>query len=958
MSTIVFFVTSWGFENGGINSFNHDLCKATAELENRSLNVVCVVPHCSALVAKRARSMRIVIISLDRSAKANSFGANDAHATLELLPEHGVENIDWWVGHDVHTGPIAKTAKELSRKGKLALILHTKPLAYEVYKGDNRGPSAYSKYHHQEELVSSADVVFGVGPRLTAHAHEIQVANNVSNRVVELVPGLADIASSSLATGSAQFRGIAFGRVDSRTDRVKQGRLAVEAFAYMLSRQGNIFGPDPTFTIAGVGKRDASDIMRFAEVKAGRRILIHPLPYTSDRDRLYATLRSQSVSVMPSIHEGFGLSGWESIAAEIPLILSRNSGLFDLISTRLGGPGVGCVFPVDIRGNANSSNIKDIKAIGSALAAVAQDRSSARNNATALKKQLIALNLTWKSTADAFLDGLGLRELPPAAVPHASLAVVSLHQNDHTAVSRNTTKVQLAIARDISSTATRSIRTLSDKEVDKIRSYWSKRSDFLGKADAERDSRQESWIDDLFVESAMANRIIGGDARVVVGRKGSGKSATRIAASTLGSSREHVLTLAVSADEAFADQTISLASGAAFTPTAGTWYRAFAFHFLRSMLSELLSITTTKSIEDGILEWCTVTTFSERAFVSQVGDAARNLIPKLLQAQGINTGYEFARELNRPINFYIDDFDKLYKPGHRAKSIDTIRTALEAVDRLVLSANGPVVTILLREDLWLLCRGGWSYLDKMTDVVDLRWSEDMLKDWLVKRLRKAAAQAMGVSAANLSSISFDNLWRLFFPERIVLENGKDSLGFGYILRRTLYTPRDLYKFITRISEVTNQWPATNNSIIEAERNYANDRLEYLATEFGSLCDGLLSCLNSFSTKTMEIKASDLYKHLRGLISSGEVRLVDSLVEGESEVSLARFLFRIGFLEVRYPDGERWEVRDALRYPDHWKGIRRDDSVRWAVRSIFFRVLESHRRLTPVQRLERSIERKE
>jgi hypothetical protein len=137
-------------------------------------------------------------------------------------------------------------------------------------------------------------------------------------------------------------------------------------------------------------------------------------------------------------------------------------------------------------------------------------------------------------------------------------------------------------------------------------------------------------------------------------------------------------------------------------------------------------------------------------------------------------------------------------------------------------------------------------------------------------------------------------------------------------------------------------PADIRNVEDAEQVFSTDQLEFLKTEFGGLCEGLDVCLQSFTAKRMEIRATDLYKHLNGLIGNAQVRLQPGASDGEDAVALARFLFRIGFLEVRYQqDGERFEVRDAMRYPDHWKSIRKDDAVTWAVRSAFFLALRSH-----------------
>lgn len=157
----------------------------------------------------------------------------------------------------------------------------------------------------------------------------------------------------------------------------------------------------------------------------------------------------------------------------------------------------------------------------------------------------------------------------------------------------------------------------------------------------------------------------------------------------------------------------------------------------------------------------------------------------------------------------------------------------------------------------------------------------------------------------------------------------------------MYTPRSLLSFVKAALEGAQRLPADQLAIEEAEFRYSTNQLEFMKTEFGSLCTGLDICLQSFTSKPLEWIASDLYKHLRGLIGNGQVKLHKGVSEGVDEVALSRFLYRIGFLEVRYPQPDRYEVRDVMRYPEHWRSIRTDDAVKWAVRSAFYNGLKSY-----------------
>lgn len=298
------------------------------------------------------------------------------------------------------------------------------------------------------------------------------------------------------------------------------------------------------------------------------------------------------------------------------------------------------------------------------------------------------------------------------------------------------------------------------------------------------------------------------------------------------------------------------------------------------------------------------------------------------------------------IHLLVDDFDNTENTDTVERiGVRNVQAAIEAADRLSATLNGPSVSLLIREDLWLRCRQDWHYLDKVTNPIWLLWEAHDLKSFLKLRLAEACSQALEEHVSSRHHEGFDALWSLFFPETISLENGQLSMGFTYVLRRTMYTPRDLQTFLSIAISNSSSFPLTEAEIHKAEERFSTERIQYLINEFGTMCSGLAQCLHSFAGHSLQWTTSDLRKHLMGQIGQGSVGLRSQQDGTENAVvSLMRFLFRIGFLEIRMPrdhedrDGE-YEVRDGLRHPDHWRGARVDDSVRWAVRSTFFQALK-------------------
>jgi hypothetical protein len=495
---------------------------------------------------------------------------------------------------------------------------------------------------------------------------------------------------------------------------------------------------------------------------------------------------------------------------------------------------------------------------------------------------------------------------------------------------------------------------LTPTSVAKIRSFWQDAS-FLGDADAEHDAQRPGWLEELFLDFPEIRPGLTGKALVVVGRKGSGKTAIRIAASKQSAlhqlPKRRLETNASADDLVSAYKTICADLGAAVASSSEgsvqAWQRTFVYLILKALAVDLANKPVVGRADDTVRKWALDRGVVGLDWGEWLTSTAKRTLPKV--ARAIDKAVAPTRLTEDAVGqtlastqfvIAVDDFDNVYTAGHRSEGVRLVQTAIEAADRLSRKRDFSFVTLYLREDLWLLCRQNWHYLDKVGNVLDLGWTDKQLKSWTERRLRGAVASALTVDPASVT-VSFDEMWKVFFPLEVKLDNEMRSHGFWYLLRKTMYTPRDLQKILALAHECAREWPTDLNTLPRAEERYAEDRIDFIANEFQHLCEGLSVCLHSFAGKSLEWVATDLHKHLRGLVDSGQVKLAPGAAGGQvDEIALARFLYRIGFLEVRIPQESRYEVRDSVRFPDYWKGIRRDDSVRWAVRSAFFRYLRS------------------
>ncbi|RTR15684.1 hypothetical protein EJ903_22625 [Azospirillum griseum] len=328
--------------------------------------------------------------------------------------------VSWWVGHDVTSGAAALAGPDAGG-GRAALIHHMSYLAYQGAKHDD-GAEAVAKDAEQKTLFRSPGAaLFAVGPLLRDSCRRLA---GDDREPVMLIPGFPDLPT--LRPETDRLVAISFGRMEAASDRIKQGQLSVAAFgAAVKEAMGTSLCPpsmrDPRLYLIGLPEdntQEAQAAFQLAEKHAGRTVNLLPLPFDRDRETLLGRLAEANLAFMLSWHEGFGLTGWEAIAAEVPLILSKKSGLFQLLQETLKGTEDGFVSAIDVegrRGNRNAPNYTkaDLRNVKNAILTASNNIGSFQNRAKQLKSRLQEkLVCRWDHTGRQFLEGLGIDGAP------------------------------------------------------------------------------------------------------------------------------------------------------------------------------------------------------------------------------------------------------------------------------------------------------------------------------------------------------------------------------------------------------------------------------------------------------------------------------------------------------------------------------------------------------------------
>ncbi len=404
MTLLIFIADGWGAKFGGINSFNYDLCLAIPEVLDDNYKAVCITKEAThnEITFAKGKGLEIIV--------TGNIDFDSDTIIIEEINKRYEAFEKWWIGHDIKTGFRAiECAKRTG--GKSVIIHHMNYGSYYIHmSGDAEKTEA--KQNQQEQLLFEADKVFSVGPKLKKSAEDlIKIKDENSKKTVtELIPGLAAI--NPIKGQLNKFTAITFGRLSDETNVIKQVKLAVAAFSDIYGKEIESFGNDAEVYAIGLNnddlKKAQSDLRKFASKFAQRLVSTKGLPYTDDREVLFKHLRTSSVCMMLSLHEGFGLVGFEAIAAGIPLIISKNSGLYEFLDGTVGAVGIGGVYGVDILGSddENSFNESDLENISRAIKNIKLDYSKCKSRALELREHLLSKEYTWQKTAETFIKSL------------------------------------------------------------------------------------------------------------------------------------------------------------------------------------------------------------------------------------------------------------------------------------------------------------------------------------------------------------------------------------------------------------------------------------------------------------------------------------------------------------------------------------------------------------------------
>ena len=413
---VVCIATRWGSALGGINVFNTGLAIGIAKILPKPSECICVVKEMPEMEPELNVRLLKPLNWIAESVVDIVFSA------IDKRPTRDVEEI-LILGHDLHTGEMAvDCAKQLRGRMqrtlvKSAVVSHMDYREYARRKGQGL-VEVDQKSANQLAIVASADYAFAVGPLL---ANSFQGARPESDKVIALTPGAAIIEPQAEKTSSLSF--FIGGRLGLEDDQIKNGVLSMRAVlnAYRVERLSSRPSRWQTrghFYACGVDTINDDELLTTlkVEVRQEASFEIEAIPFSDRQDDVHRHMVKCDVALMPSWHEGFGLSGWEAICAGVPLVCSSQSGLallIDELRSQLPEEKFLSIEFVQLTGGspAGMPNVQDIEAMSRAVRNVIADYSTKKAAALSLALHIKRL-FTW--------EGCALKLIGPLKWPLAS----------------------------------------------------------------------------------------------------------------------------------------------------------------------------------------------------------------------------------------------------------------------------------------------------------------------------------------------------------------------------------------------------------------------------------------------------------------------------------------------------------------------------------------------------------
>lgn len=444
----------------------------------------------------------------------------------------------------------------------------------------------------------------------------------------------------------------------------------------------------------------------------------------------------------------------------------------------------------------------------------------------------------------------------------------------------------------------------------------------LGAAAAERDIAQ--GLSEYFVESLAFTRLAEGNKRIVIGNRGTGKSAIfQIIADRRRKARQAVIELAPG------DYSYEMLSRVLASEAAGSWAKhgAYAVAWKYLLYLSVIQACVGEATGDKRGARGRLQRYLRDNHGIQQGSKLQALVEYLKRMEGIKLGPVEAslktrdrlRELDQmykldvlnsllgdlrnvllkqPVVILIDELDRGWDASEDAKAF--VSGLFQACVSLNQFSANLRVYMSLRQELYENIPALYEDAQKARDLIEyISWDEGALKNLVANRIRH--------SVPSLRGSDDDYAWAAVFSETLTY---RQTRSFKYFVDRTLFRPREIIELGTRALEAAqgvggSGFPIDYASVNAAELGYSKARVQDIAAEYRFQFPGLAGVFEAFRQRQYKLTREDLELLCLGL-SMGEPPTLDTdaWLKGADPEAVIDILWRVGFLQARVVGGRK------------------------------------------------------
>lgn len=282
-------------------------------------------------------------------------------------------------------------------------------------------------------------------------------------------------------------------------------------------------------------------------------------------------------------------------------------------------------------------------------------------------------------------------------------------------------------------------------------------------------------------------------------------------------------------------------------------------------------------------------------------------LAQLYKLQEIEGLLPYVSELTarRKVIVLVDELDKGWDNSEDAKAF--VAGLFQAAVSLNEADRNLSVYVSLRQELYDSIPALYDDAQKYRDIIEtIRWDEPGLLAVVANRIR--------FSLPEMSDEPDADCWNTIFAETLQYRKAR---SFNYMIDRTLYRPREIIQFCTdalQESRAENVAPIDYSVISRAEQIYSDAREKDIAAEYRFHYPGLQALFEVFRGRTYTLDRSEL-EEICLQVCTGELRIgkeASWVLEQEPDY-LIDVLWRVGFLRAYAVGGLKALRRSGSSY---------------------------------------------